>query len=56
MSVLLEKQSKKEHEKLIQKFYPNGCALTTLPNPTFDKNETWESYKKKCDEFEMDNK
>ena len=41
----------KEHKELIQKYYPNGCALVTLPNPTFDKDETWESYQNKCNEI-----
>jgi hypothetical protein len=47
--ILLKKQSKEDHEKLIQKFYPNGCILITPENPTFNKDETYELYKEKND-------
>lgn len=38
------KQRESDHTNLIKKFYPNGCSLITLKNPTFRDNETYESF------------
>jgi hypothetical protein len=45
----------KEHKNLIKKHYLDGCVLVTLPNPTFDEDETWESYKDKCNNILKEN-
>jgi hypothetical protein len=37
--------------KLIEKYYPNGCALFEDLNPSFEKDETWESFQKKRNVF-----
>lgn len=48
IGIFFNMRDKKEHEELIKKYYSKGYTLINFPNPTFGENETFESFKNKC--------